>query len=195
MFTTKGWATTKHYCYATVFVDHYSGVSFVYLQKTISGEEMVEAKKAFKAYSRSPGVNIQHYHTDNGRFADNLYLNAVKSSGQTISFCGVNAHFQNGIAEKPIRDLQDPARTQLIHTKHWWPKAIEVSLWPYALWYANTVYNCTPTIGKLESPIELYSGLKIKPKIRHFHPFGCPVYVLHNSLQGNHSIPKWDAHS
>jgi hypothetical protein len=33
-------------------------------------------------------------------------MKAVKKQPQTISFCGVNAHFQNGVAEKIIRDLQ-----------------------------------------------------------------------------------------
>ena len=36
-----GILTTKRYEYVTVFVDHYSGYGFAYLQKTASGEEMV----------------------------------------------------------------------------------------------------------------------------------------------------------
>jgi hypothetical protein len=52
-------------------------------------------------------VRIQHYHADNDRFADNGFMNAIKKQHQTISFCGVNSHFQNGIAEKRIRDLQE----------------------------------------------------------------------------------------
>jgi hypothetical protein len=43
---------------------------------------------------------MKHYHFDNGRFADNAYLDHVTKSGQTTSYCGVNAPFQNGIAEK-----------------------------------------------------------------------------------------------
>jgi hypothetical protein len=66
----------------------------------------MEAKEAFEAFARNMGVRIQHYHDDNGRFADNGFVNAVNKQQQTISFCGVNAHFQNGIAEKRIRDLQ-----------------------------------------------------------------------------------------
>jgi hypothetical protein len=44
-------------------------------------------------------------------------MNAAKQQQQTISFCGVNAHFQNGIAEKIIRDIQEQARTMLLHAK------------------------------------------------------------------------------
>ena len=95
----KGIPTTIRYKVATVFVDHFSGVGYVHLQKTSSGDETVQAKQAFEAYASSQGVMIQHYHADNGRFADNKWRNECKRKGQTLSFCGVNAHHQNGVAE------------------------------------------------------------------------------------------------
>jgi hypothetical protein len=55
------------------------------------------------------GVTVKHYHADNGIFADNKFREEVRESKQTLSFCGVNAHFQNGIAERQIRELQDHA--------------------------------------------------------------------------------------
>ena len=95
----KGIPTKARYRYVTVFVDHYSGLSFVYMMKTITGEETVQAKRAFEAYANHLGVRIQHYHCDNGRFADKAFIKAVTVSHQSISYCGVNAHFQNGVAE------------------------------------------------------------------------------------------------
>ena len=83
--------------------------------KTITSQETVEAKIAFESYAREHGVNIQHYHADNGRFADKEFVSHVTRSGQSISYCGVNAHWQNGRAEKRIRDLQDRVRVQLLH--------------------------------------------------------------------------------
>ena len=188
----KGRATRNRYKYVTVFVDHFSGHSFTYLQKRITSEETVKAKAAYEAYAKSLGVQILHYHADNGRFADNAFLKSVSDSHQTISFCGVNAHFQNGRAEKKIRDLQDQARTQLIHAKHRWPAAVEVALWPYALRYANDIHNSTTTIKGQPAPIELFSQSGVQPKIKHFHPFACPVYVLDNNLQTGKTLPKWD---
>lgn len=79
------------------------------------------------------GVRIMHYHTDNGRFAENKWLAHIAMNGQTISFCGVNAHFQNGLAEKRIRDVTELARSDMIHAKTRWPEAITANLWPYAL--------------------------------------------------------------
>jgi hypothetical protein len=47
----------KHrYTTATVFVDQYSRLSYVYLQYSISGEEALKAKQAFKAFVESHGV-------------------------------------------------------------------------------------------------------------------------------------------
>ena len=43
-----GFITRKRYKYATVFVDQFSGLGFVYLQREASVEETLEAKKAFE---------------------------------------------------------------------------------------------------------------------------------------------------
>ena len=111
----KGRLTLKRYKYATIFVDHYSRYKYVYLQVALTSAETLEAKKAFVAHCRNLGVSIMNYHADNGRFADNAFINDVRDQGQTISYCGVNAHWQNGIAEKAIRDLRESERTSLLH--------------------------------------------------------------------------------
>ena len=192
----KGKPTRQRYRYATIFVDHYSRFTFVYLQKTITSVETVDAKKAFEAYARSLGVYpVSHYHADNGRFADNLFVSDCAAKGQGISYCGVNAHWQNGIAEKRIRDLQESARTQLIHAKNRWNRIIEVHLWPYAMRYTASVDNSTPHSTTGISPIERFAQVDVRPKLRHFHPFGCPTYILRNELQSNKSLPKWSSRS
>ena len=111
----KGKLTRQRYKYATIFVDQYSDLSYVHLQRHLTSDETVQAKLAFEAYARSMGVSIRHYHADNGRFADNLFIQSIESNGQTISFCGVGAHHQNGRAEKRIRDLRESARKMILH--------------------------------------------------------------------------------
>jgi hypothetical protein len=150
----KGALTKKQYRAATVFVNHASRLSYIHLQQGLTLAETVEAKRAFEAYARSHGVSIKHYHANNGRFADNAFIDSVARSGQTISYCGVNAHFQNGIAEKRIRDLQEQARKQLLHAKSRWPSAIEINLWPYALRTANDIRNTIPDKEDGSSPLE-----------------------------------------
>ena len=187
----RGRPTTKRYQYATVFVDHFSGLGYVHLQKTASGEETVEAKKRFEAFAASHGVRILHYHADNGIFADNEWRKAVADKAQTLSFCGVNAHFQNGRAERRIRELQDHARTMLIHASRRWPSAINAHLWPYALRMANDVFNNTPNIKTGDYPIELFSGSQVSVDPKHWFHFGSPVYVLDDSLQAQRNLDKW----
>ena len=105
----KGIPTKHRYRYATVFIDHYSNLSYVHLMKTLTSEETLEAKRSFESWSWDKGVRIQHYHVDNGRFVDKAFIAHATKAGQTITFCGVNAHWQNGRAEKWIRDLQEQA--------------------------------------------------------------------------------------
>lgn len=93
-------------------------------------------------------------------------------------FYGVNAHFQNGRAERKIRDLQDGVRTSLLHAIKKWPSTITINSWLYSFRYANNVNNHIPVKGESRSPIELFSSTIMKLPIRQFYHFGCPVYVL-----------------
>ncbi len=141
------------------------------------------------------GVKVSHYHADNGRFADNGFLGDVARNNQTISFCGVNAHFQNGRAEKRIRDLQEDARTVIIHTRQRWPRAIAAALWPYALRNCNDIRNSIKSRGKDASPLQLFSRSQALVKIKHFHPFGCPTHVLHSELASGKTLARWETRS
>ena len=172
-------------------MDHYSGLSYVHLQKSTSALETVEAKDAFERYTASHGAYIHHYHADNGCFADNMFRQAVARKGQTLSFCGVNAHFQNGVAERRIRELQDHARCMLIHAQKRWSTAITTNLWPYALRMANNLHNETPSLKYRQSPLERFTGTQVSPNPRHWHHFGAPAYVLASDVASGKHYPKW----
>eukprot|EP00978_Attheya_sp_CCMP212_P016887 scaffold44584_cov79-Attheya_sp.AAC.1 len=121
----KGKLTKGRYKYATIYIDHYSRQGLF----TCSVPSHHPRPWSLRGHSSGTldnmaGVQIMHYHTDNGRFADNLFRNDVTEKGQTVSYCGVNAHWQNGIAEKRIRDLRtDQARTILLLAQSRWPGA------------------------------------------------------------------------
>ena len=55
-----GKLATKRYKYATVFVDQASKLGYVYLQKTATVEETLQAKKSFQQYSWDRGVKSLH---------------------------------------------------------------------------------------------------------------------------------------
>ena len=115
---SKGTLTKTRYRNATIFVDHYSRLKFVYLMTSnLTGQEAVNAKRAFDQFSAEHGVRIARYHCDNGRFAKSLFRQAWESQGQKLTFCVVNTHFENGIAECAIRDLSESACKQLLHVE------------------------------------------------------------------------------
>jgi hypothetical protein len=113
----KGTITKKRYTAATVFVGHYSKLKYIHLMTKLTSEETMEAKRAFKHFTKQHGIRILHYHRDNGQVMDNAFKNSCSAKGQRLTFCGVNAHFQNSIAEKAIRNLRKGARKQLLHAR------------------------------------------------------------------------------
>ncbi len=86
---SKGILTKARYRNATILVDHYSRLKFVYLlTSNLTGQETIDAKRAFKRFAAEHGVRVAHYHCDNGRFADSLFRQSCESHGQKLTFCG-----------------------------------------------------------------------------------------------------------
>ena len=167
----KGWLTQERHHTATVFVDHHSDLTFIHVTPSDTSEETVSTKEAFKCFAASHGVTVKHYHADNGHFADSLFRDHVKEKGQTISFCGVGAHHQNGKVEKRIQDIVEQARTMLLHASHRWPKAVSASLWPYALHHAVNIRNNVTSNPDGASPLAKFSKHKVKNNLfwKHQH--------------------------
>ena len=189
----SGRLTRKRYKTATVFVDHVSRLSYVHVHYTTDAKDAIEAKKCFEEYAQAHGVTVRHYHADNGIFNSKEFRAAVRESQQTISFCGVGAHHQSGVAEHRIRELSELARTQLLHAMNHNPKAVTPALWPCASRHASYLYNLFPRGNKVLSPLELFSSSRVQPNLKHAHPFGCPVYVLERALQtAGGSQPRWN---
>ena len=67
---------------------------------------------------------MQHYLCENGSFADKAFIDDVTKKCQTISYCAAYAHFYKWKAEKTIQDVQDVAKTTLLHAKARWPDAV-----------------------------------------------------------------------
>ena len=129
----KGDPTQNRYCLATVFIAHFSDLTYIHVSQSDKSEETVEAKEAFKCFASTNGVTTEHYHANNGHFMENIFWEAIQQSGQSITYCGIRAHHQNGIDEWRICDLMEYTRTMLLHTQHCWPKAVNLHLWPYAI--------------------------------------------------------------
>jgi len=157
----------------------------------MTSEETLKSKLAFEKFALSHGVHIKHYHADNGRFKDTLFTRDIEEKGQTISYCGVGAHHQNGIAEKRIGDLQRTATALLLHAQRRWPDAINTHLWTYAIRAANDSRNYAPTNEHDTSPMSRFCATSSVPTIQNQHHFGCPTYVLKKELQDHKKIRVW----
>ena len=146
-------------------------------------DTIVIISKHVKLQTLNIGVSVLHYHADNGIFASLAWREACTTSHQGFSYAGVNAHFQTGVAERRIGVLQALTRPILFHAVARWPEAINAHLWPYALRLANEANNEAPAKGNKRSPIELFTKTAVMPELKHWRPFGCPVYVLDTALQ------------
>ena len=188
----KGKLTNERYRAITVFVDHYSDIRFIYLMTSYaSSEETIRAKEAFEMWALLFGVSIRHYHCDNGRFQDNAWKGHCTRQRQAITYCGVNAHHQNGRAERAIRDIQNTARRQLLHAKAKWPHAIDLSLWPYSCRHAVQCWNSLPVLEGGISRLQLFAQDNVGTNLRDIHSFGCPTYALQSELAAGNTIPRW----
>ena len=81
-------------------------------------------------------VLVQFYQSNNGISASADFMNEVNKGLQNITFSGVGAHHQNGIAERGVQSILTKARTLVIHAAIHWPDATTNSLWPMAVDYA-----------------------------------------------------------
>ena len=189
-----GRLTIKRYKYATVFVDQSSRFGYVHLQKSSDAEETIQGKKAFESFMKSNNIQVKAYYADNGVFRANKWVEECNKNHQELRFAGVNAHHQNGFAERRIRELQELARSMMIHANHHWPKTVTTNLWPYALRMANEIYNNTPSLqnDSYNTPMQSVSSSDVEINQKHYKTFGCPVFVLKRKLQEGKPYPKWD---
>ena len=75
------------------------GSSLWFHTSTHTEDEVVEAKEDLEAYAESNGVDIKHYHGENGFLLGLLWMNRFKDMYQGLKNFGVNACNQNGWAE------------------------------------------------------------------------------------------------
>jgi hypothetical protein len=101
--------------------------------KNLGLDKTLLARTAFEMHASEGGVTIHSYQADNGRFVDSGFQQAVKEASQTITFCAVGTHHQNGIVEQQIKELTLILRTLLLHATRHWADFITTMLWPFAL--------------------------------------------------------------
>ncbi|KAL7524874.1 hypothetical protein ACHAXR_002639, partial [Thalassiosira sp. AJA248-18] len=167
----SGFLTSQRLWGCTTFVDHVSDYVYVHLMRDMTLDETLLAKSAWEKVMAQAGRTVKHYHADNGRFADNGFIDSINNSDQKITFCGVGAHHQNGIVENKNKILTQAVAERL-----------------------NTLQ--IDTLGR--TPESILHGIDVEDiPVKSFHTLFCPIYVLDARLQsaGGAGPPKWEPRS
>ena len=178
----------------TIFTDHASDKVFMSYQESTSAEETIRAKESFEALCEQHGVKVKRYHADNHIFNSRLFKEHVIAAQQNITFSGVNAHHQNGVAERKIKHITNITRASIFQAMLSWPEQVSLDLWPYAIECAVYANNNIPRESGLSAD-EIFSNIKSPFNYKELHPFACPVFVLDPSLANNKKIPRWKPRS
>jgi hypothetical protein len=188
---TNGKPSNRRYTNSTVWVDQASKNIWVDHQETKTGKETLQSKIRYEKYAARYHRELKHIHSDNGIFAKSEFVTHCQANNQTHTFCGVGAHWQNGVVERYIGHLTSRARTMLLHAMRHWPTMITPTFWPYAISHAARIHNHSPRRGQTKSPCELFTDETDSISPNDFHVFGCPVFVLAKELQDGKSMQKF----
>ena len=83
-----------------------------------------------------------------------------------MTYSGVGAHGQNGVAERAIQTVLTSSRTMMIHQALLWPEHFDMRLWPFALDQAAYLHNRMPIDpSSVLAPLEIHSGSKLDKSI------------------------------
>ena len=192
-FKTRGKEKEEEkYSGGTIFVDVATGFTRCYYQVSLGAEETIQSKNLFEREALSFGVVVRNYRSDNGIFSKTEFMKQIYDNEQFITFSGVGAHHQNGVAERAIRTVVTRARTMLLHAQLRWPDATSPELWPMAMEHASYLINIIPNINEGLSPEEKFArAFKPTNRLTDLPVWGCPTYVLEPTLQDGKKLPKW----
>ena len=119
------------------------------------------------------------YHADNGRFAEHTFKEDCNNKLQCLTFCWVDNHHRNRITEWIIKQLTLASRTMLLHAQRFWPEYISSMLWPFALLAAaDRINNMHIDMDGMTPNMKFSQVADSAVRLRNYHTFGCPVYIL-----------------
>ena len=184
--------SSSKYIGGTVFVDHSSGYIYLHHQVSLQAGDTLQGKHAFEQFADQYVIKLKAFHADSHPFGKTEIMDDIKLQDQTISFSGVGAHFQNGVAERAIQTIISWSMCYMMHQLLHWPSCFQDDLWPFALNHAVNVWNHLPQLRSGLSPIELFTRTKWPHHdlIGNAKVWGCPVYVLDPTLQDGKRLPK-----
>ena len=92
----------------------------MYFQSSNETKETFDSKNHFASISKSHGVNVKARRADNHTRDSKLFRQSCTAAGQGLSFSGVDAHHQYGVAERKIEHATNLSRTMMFHIMLSW---------------------------------------------------------------------------
>jgi hypothetical protein len=181
----------------TLYIDHATGFTFIRNQISLRAGETLLGKHALERFANQFGVQVQNYHADNHPFGSHKFREDCALQEQGLTFSGVGAHFQNGVAERGVQTITSWALALMMHQMIHWPACFDAALWPFAMEHAVELWNHMPHQRGGLTPLEQFTGTKSfsYDVIQRARVWGCPVYVLDPKLQDGKKLPKWSKRS
>jgi hypothetical protein len=135
-------AKSKKYTGGTLFVDHAPQHIHCTHQILLQVGEILKAK--IEGWAKKRGCNNTHYHADNVPFKADKFVHDCTNKSQTISYSGIAAHHENGVAEQLIQMITTWARAMMLHSIIHWPGEARLELWPMAIDQSIYLWNNLP---------------------------------------------------
>lgn len=161
--------------YFTVFIDEYTKYRWVYVHKDRTTAIEILRKWIMDA-TKGTDNKIKCIRTDQaGEHLSNNYQAELKRQHIRMECSCAYDHWQNGYAEKTIRDICNMARCMIEYGK------VARDMWGYAVRYAAHVQNRVVHGGMPMSPYEMRH--KEAPDLNRLKVFGCTAYVTRDKKE------------
>jgi hypothetical protein len=181
--------------YVSFWIDHYSKYVYATFHQTKAASELLASKQEFESWAAKYNVHISSIRADNGVYTAKVFIESCTKKQQNLTFCGIGAHWQNGIAERFIGTITEKARTFLLCAMHKWPSHITKDMGSFSIQHAVTFHNYTIGRGQVSSPFQLFTGEDPTANLGDFKVFGSPTFVLDKTLQDGNNFGKWKPRS
>jgi hypothetical protein len=171
-------------CYFCVFVDEATDFTWIYLAKSRAEAPDILRRFFIDAHSMTDH-KVVILRTDNaGKFHSLEFQGILQGYNVKMECCCPYSHYQNGKAERMIRDVSEKARCMMNHAQ------CPCDFWTWAVRHAVWVRNCV-SVEAFKSPYELVYGHK--PDLSMLRVFGCSAVVAKDSDAAWVQDSKWDS--
>lgn len=86
----------------TLIFDSVSTLMHVHHQASICTADTLQSKYSFDCVAALAGLNILGYRAGKYIFNSDDFIDDCNSQDQSLNFCGVSVHHQNGVAEREL---------------------------------------------------------------------------------------------